>query len=213
MSTQRMLTPFWKRRWLILATIVTVVVGTLIWAQRLPHAYISSLLLEATSKDGKAIPPGQVPRLYKELWSTSVIHPVVHSDLFKDQRESGATTEVLVQQIRNSTSLSEDHQGATVTVHLRYLDSTPQAAEAGANLLGQAIASAELANESENNFAFKVVRPAVLSDGPIKPRLSILTFYALGGGLLLGLVLAGVSELFTLYRRHEKIGSPSVRPT
>src|SRR5215212_2652471 len=142
MITRSMITPFWARRWLILATTLTVIIGTLCWAQGLPHAYESSAVLTATSKDGRAIPPGQVPRLYRELWSTSVIHPVVQSDLFNDRRKSGATTEVLVEQLRNSTSLREDHEGASVKVHLRYLDLTPQAAEAGANLLGQAIASA-----------------------------------------------------------------------
>lgn len=212
MNTQRMITPFWERRWLILATTLTVIVGTLCWARGLPHAYESAVVLAATSKDGKAIPPGQVPRLYRELWSPSVINPVVQADLFKHQRESGATTEVLVKQLRNSTSLREDHQGASVMVHLHYLDLSPEAAEAGANLLGQAIASAEIEKESENNFAFRVVRPAISAAGPIKPRLSILTFYALGGGLLLGLVLAGMSELFK-YRRHVKFDSPSVRAT
>ena len=212
MTAHRLIRPFWERRWLITATTVTVLIGTFCWTQQLPHVYISSAVLTATSKDGSAIPPGQVSRLYRELGSAPVLNKVFQSDLFKRQRESGATTEDLVARLMNSTQLLEEHRGTSVVVDLSYADLTPESAEAGANLLSQAIASAELERKSENNFAFRVAESAIPAAGPIRPRLSMIAFYAVGGGLLLGLVLAGVSELFK-YRRHAKFDSPSMRAT
>jgi capsular polysaccharide biosynthesis protein len=211
-TTHRIIKPFLERRWLILTTTLTVIIGTFCWSQRLPDTYVSSLFLEATSKDGRSIPRGQVPRLYKELKSPPVFNQVMQSEPFKDQRESGALTEVLAERLTSNIGLQEDFQGSSVVVHLRYLDVTPEAAEQGANVLGQAIASAELGRESENGFAFKVLQPASPAIGPIKPQRFMLTMFALGGGFLLGLVLAGVSELFK-YRRHVKFDSPSVRAT
>lgn len=211
MTTDR-IKPFWERRWLILTTTLTVIIGTFCWFQRLPDAYESSLVLAATSKDGRSIPPGQVPRLYRELKSPPLFYQVIQSEPFKEQRESGATTEVLVERLSNSTRLLEDYEGSSVIVHLSYLDLTPEAAEKGANVLGQGIASVELGRESETGFAFRVVQPASPATGPIKPRRFMLTMFALGGGLLLGFVLAGISELFK-YRRHVKFDSPSVRAT
>ena len=212
MTTDRIIKPFWERRWLILTSTLTVTIATFCWFQRLPYAYQSSVVLVATSKDGRSIPPGQVPRLYKELKSAPVFNQLMQSEPFKDQRESGATTEVLVERLSSNTGIREDVQGSSVIVHLTYLDFTPEAAEKGANVLGQGIASAELGTESENGFAFKVLQPASPATGPIKPRRFMLTMFALGGGLLLGFVLAAVSELFK-NRRHVKFDSPSVRAT
>ena len=204
--------PFWERRWLILATTVTVVIGTFCWFQRLPYAYESSLVLAATAKNGGTIPPGQVPRLYRELKSAPVFHQVMQSEPFNEQPESSATTEVLIERLSNSIQLLEEHQGSSVTVYLTYLDISPTGAEKGANVLGQGIASAELERESENGFAFRVVQPASPATGPIKPRRFMLTMLALGGGFFLGLIFAGVSELFS-YRRHVKFDPSSVRAT
>lgn len=212
MTMHRTIKPFWERRWLILTTTLTVIIGTFCWFQRLPDAYESSLVLAAISKDGRSIPPGQVPRLYQQLKSPPVFHQVIQSEPFKDQRKSGATTEVLIERLSNNTRLIEDYRGSSVIVHLSYLDLTPEAAEKGADVLGQGIASAELGRESETGFAFRVVQQASTATGPIKPRRFMLTMLALGGGLLLGFVLAGVSELFK-YRRHVKFDSPSVRAT
>lgn len=212
MTAHRLIRPFWERRWLITATTVTVLIGTFCWTQQLPDVYISSAVLTATSKDGSAIPPGQVPRLYRELASAPVLNRVLQSDPFKRQRESGATTEDLVARLMNSTQLLEEHRGTAVVVDLSYADLTPESAEAGANLLSQAIASAELERKSENNFAFTVAESATPAAGPIKPRPSMIAFYAVAGGLLLGLVFAGVSEVFK-YRRHAKFDSPSMRAT
>jgi len=208
-TTHRIVRSFWERRWLIFATTLTVVIGTFCWFQRLPHAYESTLVLVATSKDGRSIPPGQVPRLYQELKSPPVFNQVIQAEPFQEHRDSGATTEVLVEQLSYNTRLLEDFQGSSVMVRLSYLDITPEAAEKGANVLGQAIASAELGSESEKGFAFKVLQPASPAIGPIKPRRFMLTMFALAGGLLLGFVLAGVSELL----RHVKFDSPSVRTT
>ena len=209
MTTQRIIRPFWERRWLILATTLTVVIGTFCWFQTLPHAYESTLVLVAASNDGRPIPPGQVPRLYQELKSPAVLNQVMQAEPFKDQSGSGATTEVLVERLSYNTRLLEDVQGSSVMVRLSYLDITPEAAEKGANVLGQSIASTELGRESEKGFAFKVSQQAGPATGPIKPRRFMLTMFALAGGLLLGFVLAGVSELL----RHVKFDSPSVRTT
>lgn len=209
MTTHRIIRPFWERRWLIFATTLTVVIGTFCWFQRLPHAYQSTLVLVATSKDGRSIPSGQVPRLYQELKSPPVFYQVIQAQPFKDQRDSGATTEALVERLSYNTRLLEDSQRSSVMVQLSYLDLTPEAAEQGANVLGQGIASAELGRESENGFAFRVLQPASPATGPIKPRRFMLTMFALAGGLFLGFVLAGISELV----RHVKFASPSVRAT
>jgi uncharacterized protein involved in exopolysaccharide biosynthesis len=212
MTTHPLIAPFWKRRWLILTTTLAVIGSTLLWAQGLPHVYESSVVLAANSADAEAIPPGQIPRLHQELWSAAVIDPVIQSERFKDQRTAGASTEVLVERLRKSTSLIEDRQGDSVVVRLYYRDRNPEASEAIVNLLGQAIDSAELRNGSDKANSFRIVQSASKAVGPIKPRLFILAFYAFGGGLLAGLLLAGISELLN-FRRHEKLGSPSMRAT
>ena len=209
MTTHRIIRPFWERRWLIFATTLTVTIGTFCWFQRLPHAYESTLVLVATSKDGRSIPSGQIPRLYKELKSPPVFHQVIQAQPFKEQLDSGATNEALVERLSYNTRLLEDSQGSSVLVRLSYLDITPEAAQQGANVLGQGVASAELGREAENGFAFKVLQPASAATGPIKPRRLMITMFAVAGGLLLGFVLAGVSELV----RHVKFASPSVRAT
>ena len=212
MTMHRIIKPFWERRWLILTTTLTVTIGTFCWFQTLPNGYQSSLVLAATSKDGRPVPLGQVPRLYQELKSAPVFHQVIQSDPFKEQRESGVTTEVLVEWLSSNTGLREERQGSSVIVQLTYFDVTPEAAQKGANVLGQGIAAAELGRESEAGFAFRVVQPAGPATGPIKPRRFMFTMVALSGGLLLGLVFAGIGELFK-YRRHVKFDSPSVRAT
>src|ERR1700749_1094638 len=99
MSTQRIFAPFWRRRWLILTTTLTVITGSLVWAQRLPPLYESSLTLVANSRDGNAIPPGQLARIRKELWSKAAIYPIVESDVFSAQRASGVSNDRLVEHL------------------------------------------------------------------------------------------------------------------
>lgn len=212
MSTQRIIAPFCRRRWLILTTTLTVITGTLFWARGLPTIYESSLTLAANSKDGKTIPPGQLARVRQELWSKAVIYPVVESDLFKTQRASGASNDALVDQLQRSTNLTEHSHGSSAVIHFRYFDPSPERAQAIAAVLGQTIEMAEAKNTSEGAIVFRVEQPVKQAPGTINPRIHIITVFALGGGILFGLVLAGLSELVGSWRhrRQPEFNSPII---
>ena len=213
MSNQLVIATFWNRRWLILTTTLAAVIGGLCWAQGLPHVYNSSVVLVAKSKDGSSIPSERGGDLrqefWRQLWSQSVIYPVVQSELFEDRRTSGATDDMLIERIKQSTSLIEEHQGSTVALRLYYYDLTPEKAQTIVDRMGKAIDSSEGRSGSEYNVVFRVVQSATPAVGPIKPRLFVVTVFAFGGGLLLGVVLAVISELVST-RRREKFNSPSV---
>src|SRR3954468_15982839 len=118
MITQRLITPFWRRRWLILTTTITVVAGSLFWAQGLPYVYESSVTLVAESKDGKSIPATQLTRVRKEIWSNAVLYPVAESDAFNDRRASGTNNDALVEQLRRSMDLRERNHGTSAVIRL-----------------------------------------------------------------------------------------------
>lgn len=210
MSTQRVIAPFWRRRWLILTTTLTVITGSLIWAQRLPPLYESSLTLVANSKDGTPIPPGQLARIRKDLWSKAVIYPIVESDLFSGQRAAGVSNDALVEYLQKSIGLTEHSHGSTDVIHLRYYHPKPESAQAIAALVGQTIESVNAKNASEGAVVFRVEQPATLTPGRINTQMSVVTVFALGGGVLFGLVLAAVSELFGSLRhlRRREVSSP-----
>src|ERR1044072_2916682 len=130
MNTQHIIAPFWRRRWLILTTTLTVITGTLFWARGLPTIYESSLTLIANSKDGSTIPPGQLARIRKELWSEPVIYPVVESNRFQVKRGAGLSNDALVDQLQGSINLSEHYHGSSAEIRLRYFDRSPERAEA-----------------------------------------------------------------------------------
>ena len=113
MSTHRIIAPFWRRRWLILTTTLTVIIGTLFWARGLPTIYEASLTLTANSKDGTTIPPGQLTRIREQLWSAAVIYPVVESNLFETQRTAGVSNDALVDHIQGSINLTEHSHGSS----------------------------------------------------------------------------------------------------
>lgn len=204
MRPQRIIAPFWRRRWLILTTTLTVTIGTLFWAQGLPTIYESSLTLTANSTDGNTIPPGQLARIRKELWSTAVIYPVVESNLFKTQRASGVSNDALVDQLQGSINLTEHSHGSSSVIHLRYFDPKPERAQAIASVLGEAIEKTNARIAGDGAVAFRVDQPATQAPGTLKPRLHIITVFALGGGVLFGLVLAGFSELVGGWRRRRQ---------
>ncbi len=201
MSVQRIIAPFWRRRWLILTTTLTVMAGTLFWAQRLPTVYESSLTLAANSKDGNPLPPGQLARVRRELRDKAVIYPVVESDLFSAQRAAGLSNDALVDQIQNSLSLTEHPHGSSAVIHLSYLHPKAERAQAMAAVIGQTIEAAEAQNGAEGVSGFRVEQPAKLSPRTINPRMSIIMFFALWGGISFGLVLTVVSELVGGLRR------------
>ena len=213
MITQRLITPFWRRRWLILTTTLTVVAGSLFWAQGLPYVYASSITLVAELKDGQSISPAQLARVRKEVWSNAVLYPVVESDAFTDRRASGTSNEALVEQVRRSMDFREHNHGTSAVIHLRYLDLTPQRAERVAGVLGQAIETAEAQNTSEGAIAFRVQAPPSPATGPIKPQQFVVGVKALSGGVLLGLILAALSEMFGSWRhrRHPHVEAPIIR--
>lgn len=210
MSTHRIIAPFWRRRWLILTTTLTVITGTLFWARGLPTIYESSLTLAANSKDGSTIPPGQLARIRKELWSESVIYPVVESNLFQSQRAAGLNNDALVDQLQGSINLTEHYHGSSAVIHLRYFNPSPERAQAIASLLGQTIEMAEAKNTEQGAIAFRVDQPARQAPGTMSPRIYMITMFALGGGILFGVALAGVSELIGSWRhrRQPKLDSP-----
>ena len=209
MMTQRIIAPFWRRRWLILTTTLTVIAGTLFWAQGLPTVYESSLTLAANSKDGTTIPPGQLARLRQELRNKSVYYQVVKSDLFNDQRASGASNDVLVEQLQRSLGMTEHLHGTSAEIHLRYLDPKPERAQMVAAVLGQTIEEIDGKNTSASAIGFRVERPATPAPNPIKPRLYIIAVFALGVGVLSGLILALLSALFG-NRRQQQLKAPVV---
>lgn len=200
MSTQRIFAPFWRRRWLILTTTLTVITGSLVWAQRLPPLYESSLTLVANSKDGTPIPPGQLARIRKELWSKTAIYPIVESDVFSAQRASGISNDKLVEHLKTNIGLTEHPHGTSDVIQLRYYHPTPESAQAIAAMVGQTIETAEAQNTAEGTIPFRVEQQASLSPGRINARMSVVTVFALGGGVLFGLALATVSELFGTLR-------------
>ncbi len=207
MITQRIIAPFWRRRWLILTTTLTVTAGTLFWAQGLPTVYESSLTLVANSQDGTSIQPGQLARVRQELRNESVYYQVVKSDLFNDRRASGQSNDVLVEQLQRSIGMTEHLHGTSAVIHLRYLDPKPERAQMVAAVLGQSIQEIEAKNTSAG--AFRVEQPATPAPGPIKPRLYIIAVSALGIGILSGLVLAGLCALFGS-QRHREVKAPVV---
>lgn len=211
MSTQRIIAPFWRRRWLILTTTLTVTLGTLFWARGLPTIYESSLTLVANSKDGTTIQPGQLARIRNDLWSPAVIYPVVESNLFDTQRASGLSNDALVDRLQGSINLTEHSYGSSAVIRLRYFDPSPEKAQAIASMLGQTIEMIEAKNAGEGAAAFRVDQPAMQAPGTIRPRMQIITMFALGRGILLGLVLAGVSELVGgwRHRRQQELSSPA----
>lgn len=210
MNTQRIIAPFWRRRWLILTTTLTVILGTLFWARGLPIVHESSLTLVANSKDGTTIPPGQLARIRNDLWSPAVIYPVVESNLFNTQRASGLNNDALVERIQGSVNLTEHSYGSSAVIRLRYFDPSPERAQAIASMLGKTIETTEAKNTAEGAVAFRIEQPATQAPGTIHPRIHIITMFALGRGLLLGLVLAGVSELVSSWRhrRQPELNSP-----
>jgi uncharacterized protein involved in exopolysaccharide biosynthesis len=212
MSTQRIIAPFWRRRWLILTTTLTVVIGSLFWARGLPTIYESSLTLAANSKDGSTIPPGQLARIRKELWSEPVIYPVVESNLFQTQRAAGLSNDALVDRLQGSINLTEHYHDNSAVIHLRYFDPSPERAQAIASTLGQTIEMVEAKNTAAGAVTFRVDQPARQAPGTLRPRIQIITMFALGGGILFGLVLAGLSELVGSWRHRQqpKLNSPVV---
>jgi uncharacterized protein involved in exopolysaccharide biosynthesis len=204
MSTQRIIAPFWRRRWLILTTTLTVVIGSLFWARGLPTIHESSLTLAANSKEGSPIPPGQLARIRKELWSEPVIYPVVESNLFQTQRAAGLSDDALVDRLQGSINLTEHYHGTSAVIHLRYFDPSPERAQAIATMLGQTIEMIEVKNTAEGAIAFRVDQPARPAPGTMSPRIYMITMFALGGGLLFGVVLAGLGELVGSWRQRRQ---------
>ena len=211
MSTHRIIAPFWRRRWLILTTTLTVITGTLLWARGLPTIYESSLTLAANSKDGSTIPPGQLARIRKELWSEAVIYPVVESNLFATQRSAGLSDDALVDRLQGSINLTEYYHGSSAVIRLRYFDPSAERAQAIASMLGQTIEATEAQN-TEGAVAFRVDQPAKPAPGTLRPRIAIITVFALSGGILFGLMLAGLSELVDSWRhrRQPKFEAPTL---
>jgi len=211
MSTHRIITPFWSRRWLILTATLTVTIGTLFWARGLPKLYESSLTLAANSKDGNTIPPGQLARIRKELWNPAVIYPVVESNLFETQRAAGVNNDALVDKLQSNINLTEHSHGSSSVIHLRYFDAKPERAQAIASVLGQTIEMTEAKNTAAGAVAFRIDQPARPVAGTLDPRLHIIAVFALGSGILFGLVLAGVSELVSSLRqrRQPELNSPT----
>jgi capsular polysaccharide biosynthesis protein len=194
---------------LILTTTLTVIAGTVVWAQRLPPLYESSLTLTANSKDGSSIPQGQLARLRQGLHSRLVYYRIVESDLFNDRRAAGASNEVMVKQLQQSIGMTEHLYGSAAVIKLRSLDTNPERAQMVAAAIGKSIEETEAQNASQGNVAFRVEQQATLVPGTIKARLGVVAVFAFGVGILSGLVLAGLSELVGR-RRSLAVNSPAV---
>jgi uncharacterized protein involved in exopolysaccharide biosynthesis len=87
---------------------------------------------------------------------------------------------------------------------LRYFDPSPERAQAIASILGKTIEMTEAKNTAEGAVAFRVDQPAMQAPGTLNPRIHMITMFALGRGILLGLVLAGLSELVGSWRHRRQ---------
>lgn len=207
MLTQRLIAPFWRRRWLILTTTLAVVTGALVWAKSLPAVYESSLTLAANSKDGTSIPPGQLARVRQGLYSKSMYYRLAASSLFDDQRAAGLSNDALVEQLQRSIGLTEHSYGTSAVIQLRSFDTKPERAQMVAAAFGKSIEENDAQNVSGNSaIAFRVEQPAAAVPRTVKPRLGVVTVFALGGGILTAFILAAVSELVRR-RRSPEVGS------
>jgi uncharacterized protein involved in exopolysaccharide biosynthesis len=133
----------------------------------------------------------------------------VESNLFNAQRASGLSNDALVDRLQGSINLSEHSYGSSAVIRLRYFDASPERAQAIASMLGQTIETTEAKNIAEGEVAFRVDQPAQQAPGTLSPRIHIVTVFALGGGILFGLVLAGLSEVVGSWRRRQpELNSP-----
>jgi uncharacterized protein involved in exopolysaccharide biosynthesis len=62
----------------------------------------------------------------------------------------------------------------------------------------------EAKNTAEGKVGFRIDKPARRASSSLNPRLQILAVFALGGGILFGLVLASLSELVSSWRHRRQ---------
>jgi hypothetical protein len=134
----------------------------------------------------------------------------VESDVFSAQRASGVSNDALVEHLQRNIGLTEHPHGSSDVIHLRYYHPKPESAYAIAAMVGQTIEMADAKNTAEGAVVFRVEQPATLAPGQINARMYVVTVFALGGGILFGLVLTVVSELFGSLRhlRRREVSSP-----
>jgi uncharacterized protein involved in exopolysaccharide biosynthesis len=116
--------------------------------------------------------------------------------VFSAQRASGVSNDALVEYLKKNIGLIEHPHGSSTVIHLRYYHPKPESAQAIAAMVGQTIERAESQNTTEGTIPFRVEQQATLAPGRINARMSVVTVFALGGGVLFGLALSIVSELF-----------------
>lgn len=197
----------WKRRWLILTTTMAVLAGTLWWANGLPRVYESSVVL-AYTKDDASAQQQLLANTRDKLLNKQALQPLIDSDLFHQQRASGATVDQIVESIKQNTRIVEESRANGLAIRLLYRDLTPERALSIAGGLSETVETLPLTNE-HGGGAFRVEQPRSSVTNTIGPRRTFLTEIGLAAGVLLGLAFAVIAEVASRFRTGKLMQNPS----
>ena len=200
-SHKRMTGPLkiiWNRRWLILITTTAVLAATLWWTNGLPEVYESSVVLGSTTDDAGS-QQQLLAHARERLNDKQTLETLTQSDAFRDQRTAGISADRLAENIRQSTLITNEPRANGFAIRVKYRDRTPERAQLIAGALSQVIEKS-YRGDGQSKGAIRVEQPATLASGSIMPRRLRMTAMGIGAGLLLGLVLAGITELASRLR-------------
>jgi capsular exopolysaccharide synthesis family protein len=192
MSAEQLLITLWRRKWIVLLTVVVATAATYLVGRELPKVYSAQATLfvgdrGAASNDFEAIQSGQVlAKTYAELIQSKNVARRV-ADSLADGRTAGELLE------QTSFKPVPDTQLIVVSAE----GSSPTAAARLANVYASTFvryAAAELAEETEGDVS--VADRAVPSMTPIRPRPTLYAGVMLMFSLFLGAGLAILRDRF-----------------
>jgi len=188
----------WNRRWLILITTMAVMAATLWWTNGLPQIYEASVVLGSTTDDAES--QNQLLAHAREhLNDKQTLEALIQSDVFRDQRTAGMSVDRLAENVRQSTSITNEPRADGFAIRVKYRDRTPERARLIAGALSQVIENS-YRGDGQSKGSIRVEQPATLASGSIMPRRLRMTGVGIGAGLLLGLALAGIAEVASRLR-------------
>jgi len=180
----------WKRRWLILITTTAVMAVTLWWTNGLPKIYEASVVLRYTKDNAGTSPEQLLANAREHLNNKQTLEALIQTDAFKEQRTAGIGVDRLAENINQNTNITTEPRANGSAIRLKYRDRTPERAQSIAGALGQVI----------ERSGFKVEQASTLATTPIMPRRLRLMGLGIGVGILLGLALAGITEVASRLR-------------